>query len=130
MVSFSWMQGEKTRIEEKIKFGELNFLKTRKEKDDAFAEVSRLKQELEMTKATYEQHCMQLEIEARETKFQLEKKLNELEFELDTSQRKVAEFEEFSESKHRRWKKKEIKYQRFLNCQGAALKVLYFSHFF
>ncbi|KAK4748648.1 hypothetical protein SAY87_015234 [Trapa incisa] len=118
------IKGEKTTIEEKRKSEELNILKTIKEKDDAYAEVSRLNQELEMTKATYEKHCVQLETEARETKFQLEKKLNELESELDISQNKVSELEKFSESKYRRWKKKEIKYQRFVNIQCGALKDL------
>lgn len=129
MVSFFWMQNEKTIIEEKRKLEELSILKMRKEKDDAYSEVSRLEQEFETTKATYEKCCMQLEMEARETKLQLEKKLNELESELDISRKKVAELEEFSESKYRRWKKKEIKYQRFIDFQCGAFEVPYLCCF-
>lgn len=118
------MQTEKTRIEEKRKFEELNILKTRKEKEDAYIEVSSIKQEFEMSKATYEKQYMQLEAEARETKLLLEKKLKEVECELDISRKRVAEHQEFSESKYQRWKKKENKYLRFIDFQYGALQVL------
>lgn len=123
------MQIEKTRIEEKRTMEKLKILKMGNEIEDAYAEVSSLKQEFEMTKATCERGCMQLEAESKETKLQLEKTLKEVESELDISKKKVTELEEFFESKHQRWKEKEIKYQRFIDIQCGALKVLSLSVF-
>ncbi|KAK4787640.1 hypothetical protein SAY86_011473 [Trapa natans] len=124
MKNLNRIKNEKTRIEEKRKVDELNVLKMRIKKEDAYAEASSIKQELEMSKATYGKQYLQLEAEAKKTKLMLEKKLKEFEYELDISQKRVAELREFSESKYEIWKKKEIKYQQFIHFQKEALQDL------
>ena len=61
---------------------------------------------------THEDHCLQLETNAKEAVIELEKKLKELECLLADSRRKVKELEAFSESKSRRRKKKGGIYKR------------------
>lgn len=116
-------QIENAKAEEKRKCEELDVVKLKKEKGDLYLEISALKQELEIVNKTHEKHCLQLEEEARAAKFEQEKKLKQFEVLLEDSRRKVAELEEFSQSKHQRWKKKENKYRRFLEFQFGALQV-------
>lgn len=118
------MQSEKAEIEERKKLEEQDIDRLMKEKYHKDNEILALKQELEMTRKMHEKHCLQLETQGQETKIVLEKKLKELESLLTDTKRKVKELEAFSESKSRRWKRKELGYQRFVDSQFAALQVL------
>ena len=66
---------------------------------------------------------MLLQMQAEETKVQLEKKLKEFDFFLTESKKRVKELESFSESKYQRWKSKEGTYRSFINYQSRALQV-------
>lgn len=117
------MQIEKAEVEEKINHGECNLRIVKKQKDDADVQISTLKHELELNKQTHEQHCQKLEVEVSETKFDYEKKIKALELQLEDSKKRVLELEEISESKYRRWKKKENLCQQFIDFQSGALQV-------
>lgn len=115
---------EKTKIEEKKKLEEQELLRTKQEKIHSDIENSTLKHELEMAKTTHEEHCLLLQVQAEETKVELEKKLKELECFLAESMKRVKELESFSESKSQRWKSKEGSYRSFIDYQSRALKEL------
>ncbi|RVX09228.1 Kinesin-like protein KIN-14K [Vitis vinifera] len=115
---------ENTKIEERKKLEEQDVDRLMKEKDRSDNEILALKEELEMARKTHEKHCLQLETQAKETKVELEKKLKELENLLTDSKKKVKELEAFSESKSRRWKRKELRYQNFVDSQFGALQEL------
>lgn len=113
---------EKAKIEERKKLEEQEVVKIRKEKDHSDMEILTLKEELEVAKRTHEDYRLQLQANAQEAKVELEKKLNELECLLIDSRKKVDELEAYSESKSRRWKKKEHIYQNFIDYQYGALQ--------
>ncbi|XP_011029282.1 PREDICTED: kinesin-4 isoform X2 [Populus euphratica] len=115
---------EKTKIEEKKKLEEQELLRTKQEKIHSDIENSTLKHELEIAKTTHEEHCLLLQVQAEETKVELEKKLKELECFLAESKKRVKELESFSESKSQRWKSKEGSYRSFIDYQSRALKEL------
>ncbi|KAI5601461.1 hypothetical protein BDE02_01G093500 [Populus trichocarpa] len=115
---------EKTKIEEKKKLEEQELLRTKQEKIHSDIENSTLKHELEIAKTTHEEHCLLLQVQAEETKVELEKKLKELECFLAESMKRVKELESFSESKSQRWKSKEGSYRSFIDYQSRALKEL------
>ena len=115
-------------MEERKKLEEQDVKRLMKEKDHSDNEILALKQELEMTRKMHEKQCLQLETQAKETKGELEKKLEELESLLTDSKKKVKELEAFSESKSRRWKRKELSYRNFLDSQFGALQVLIKSY--
>ena len=121
--SFFLLQIEKTKIEEKKKLEEQELLRTKQEKIHSDIENSTLKHELEIAKTTHEEHCLLLQVQAEETKVELEKKLKELECFLAESMKRVKELESFSESKSQRWKSKEGSYRSFIDYQSRALKV-------
>jgi kinesin family protein C2/C3 len=123
-------QIEKAKIEEKQKLEQRDVVKLREEKDHSDMEILALKQELEVAKRTHEDHCLQLETNAKEAVIELEKKLKELECLLADSRKKVEELEAFSESKARRWKKKERIYKRYIDCHFGNLQVCLNSLFF
>ncbi|KAK3227352.1 hypothetical protein Dsin_007214 [Dipteronia sinensis] len=118
------MKIEKTKIEEKEKLEEQNVLRLKKERNHSDVEISTLKHELEMVKRAHEQHCLQLEAQLEETKVESDNKLKELECLFIDSKKKVKELESFSESKSRRWKKKERTYQSFIDSQYGAIQEL------
>ncbi|KAL9369347.1 hypothetical protein Peur_040546 [Populus x canadensis] len=115
---------EKTKIEEKKKLEEQELLRTKQEKIQSDIENSTLKHELEIAKTTHEEHCLLLQVQAEETKVELEKKLKELECFLAESMKRVKELESFSESKSQRWKSKEGSYRSFIDYQSRDLKEL------
>ncbi|CAK7335545.1 unnamed protein product [Dovyalis caffra] len=115
---------EKTKIEEKKKLEEQELLRTKQEKIHSDIENSTLKHELEIAKTTHEEHCLLLQVQAEETKVQLEKKLKELESFLTESKKRVKELESFSESKYQRWKTKEGSYRSFIDYQSRTLQEL------
>ena len=117
------LQIEKTKIEEKKKLEEQELLRTKQEKIHSDIENSTLKHELEIAKTTHEEHYLLLQVQAEETKVELEKKLKELECFLAESKKRVKELESFSESKSQRWKSKEGSYRSFIDYQSRALKV-------
>lgn len=123
-----FLQIENTKIEERKKLEEQDVDRLMKEKDRSDNEILALKEELEMARKTHEKHCLQLETQAKETKVELEKKLKELENLLTDSKKKVKELDAFSESKSRRWKRKELRYQNFVDSQFGALQVLIKCH--
>lgn len=123
------LQIEKNQIEDKMKLEEQEMQKLREEKARSNMEILTLKEELEMAKRTHEAHCLQLESNAKEAKVESQKKLTELECLLTDSRKKVEELEGFSESKLRRWKKKEQIYQSSIDYQFGALQVCLHSYF-
>jgi len=122
-------QIEKAKVEDKQKLEERDVVKLREEKDHSDMEVLALKQELEAAKRTHQDRCVQLETNAKEAIIKLEKKLKELEYLLTDSRKKVEALEAFSESKSRRWKKKERIYKRYIDCHFGALQVCLNSYF-
>ncbi|KAL5551636.1 hypothetical protein UlMin_001812, partial [Ulmus minor] len=115
---------EKLKLEEIKKLEEKDVQRIKKEKDQYESEIATLKQELKTEKRTREIHCFQLEENAKEVRLQLENRLKEIECLLTDSRKKVLELETFSESKSRKWKKKEHAYQTFINIQFGALQEL------
>ncbi|KAG5249331.1 kinesin [Salix suchowensis] len=115
---------EKTKIEEKKRLEEQELLRIKQEKIHGDIENSTLKHELEITKTAHEEHCLLLQMQAEETKVQLEKKLKEFDFFLTESKKRVKELESFSESKYQRWKSKEGTYRNFIDHQSRALQEL------
>ncbi|XP_043724726.1 kinesin-like protein KIN-14J [Telopea speciosissima] len=124
MNKFQQIKMEKTKMEEKKKIEELDMVKLVKEKDHSDLEISTLKQELELVKQKYEQHCLQLETQAKGTKFELEERLKELEGLLEDSTKKAEELEAFSKSKAQSWNEKEHSYQTFIDFQFKSLREL------
>ncbi|EEF51194.1 kinesin heavy chain, putative [Ricinus communis] len=118
------LQIEKIKIEQKEKLEEQDLRRLKEEKNHSDIEKLTLKQELELAKKTHEEHYLLLEDHAKETKVELEKKLKELESLLAESRNKVEELESFSESKSKRWRKKEGKYRSFMDHQFKALEEL------
>ncbi|KAL8244910.1 hypothetical protein R6Q59_011168 [Mikania micrantha] len=118
------MKIEKTMIEEKKKLEDVEVIRLRKENDECNLEISKLKQEFEVTSNAYENRCLQLEAHAMESKSELEKKIINLESFLTDSKNRVKELENFTESKFRRWKKKERGYKKFIDFQFGSLKEL------
>ncbi|KAL5727477.1 hypothetical protein ACHQM5_000669 [Ranunculus cassubicifolius] len=115
---------EKTLMEERKKLEQQDVVKLQKEKDNTILEISALKQELESTKKTYEQHCSQVQTQAKETQVELEERLRELDQLLANSRKKEKEIEAFSESKAQSWKTKETSYMNFVDLQSEALQEL------
>ncbi|XWS38364.1 hypothetical protein CRYUN_Cryun19dG0124800 [Craigia yunnanensis] len=115
---------EKSKLEEKGKVEEQDVLQLKKEKIQNDIKISRITEELESSKQKHERHCLQLEAQAKDTKVVLVEKLKELECLLSDSRKKVDELQSFSESKLKRWKNKERRYQSFIDQQFGALKEL------
>ncbi|XP_065858287.1 kinesin-like protein KIN-14J [Euphorbia lathyris] len=115
---------QKTTIEKKEKLEELDLVRLKEEKNNWDSEKLKLKQELEFAKKTHEERCLLLEADAKETKTELEKKIKELELHLVDSRNKVKELESFTESKSKRWRKKEGTYHSFIDHQSTALQEL------
>lgn len=125
--SFLLLQTEKTKIEEKKKLDEQDLVRIKQEKTHSDIENSKLKHELEIAKMTHEERCLLLQVQAEETKVQLEKKLKELESFLTESRKKVKDLESFSESKSQRWKIKEGTYRMFIDNQSRVFQVCLLS---
>ncbi|KAK6947787.1 Calponin homology domain [Dillenia turbinata] len=118
------MKIEKKKIEEKKKSEDQELSRLMKENDCAHTQILALKEEAEAARRSHEEHCSQLESEARESRVDLEGRLKDLECLLTDSRKRVKELESFSESKSRRWRKKELSYKRFIDFQSRALKDL------
>lgn len=115
---------QKSKIEEDRELEEQDVARLMKEKDHSDLEISLLRQELERAKRMHEESRFQLETQAKETKAELEKKVQELECLLNDSRNRVNELEAFSESKSQRWRKKELTYRSFIDVQSQALREL------
>lgn len=124
------MQLEQTKFEEKKKLEEQDFSQLKKDKVRSDIEIAALKQDLEMAKRSHEEHVLQLEIQASESKAEYEKRIQELKFHLADARKQVKELESFSESRYLNWKNKEHTYQGFLNQQLGAFKVCFFVMLF
>lgn len=120
------MQLEKTKFEEKKKLEEQDFSQLKKDKVRNEIEISALKQDLEMAKRSHEEHVLQLEVQASESKAEYEKRIRELKCQLADAKTQVKELEIFSESRYLNWKNKEHTYQSFLNQQFGAFKVCFY----
>ncbi|KAI5383708.1 Kinesin-like protein KIN-14J, variant 2, partial [Lathyrus oleraceus] len=118
------LQLEQTKFEEKKKLEEQDFSQLKKDKVRSDIEIAALKQDLEMAKRSHEEHVLQLEIQASESKAEYEKRIQELKFHLADARKQVKELESFSESRYLNWKNKEHTYQGFLNQQLGAFKEL------
>lgn len=115
---------EKMEIEEKKKLEEEDVVRIRKQKESSDSQVTTLKEELDLTKRTYEKHCFQLETQAKEAKVELQNKIVELECRLADSRKKVEEHQALTQSKYRRWKRKELGYKSFLDFNSGSLQDL------
>lgn len=126
------MQIEKMEIEEKKKLEEEDVVRLLKQKESSDSQVIALKEERDLTKRTYEKHCFQLESEAKEAKVELQNKIIELESLLADARKKVEEHQALTQSKYRRWKRKELGYKSFLDFNSGSLQVfarlLYMNH--
>ncbi|CAI0414493.1 unnamed protein product [Linum tenue] len=115
---------DKTGIEEKVRLKEKDLTNLKEEKRSLENENSALKRELETLKRIHEEHCLQIETQAKETNQALEKKTHDLECYLMDSNKRVKQLESFSESKLEGWKKKEETFRIFLNNHQRALQEL------
>ncbi|WOG81249.1 hypothetical protein DCAR_0100394 [Daucus carota subsp. sativus] len=115
---------EKMEIEEKKKLEEEDAVRLLKLKESSDNHVITLQEELDVTKRTYEKHCFQLESQAKEAKVELQNKITELECLLADSRKKVEEHQASTQSKYRRWKRKELGYKRFLDLNSGSLQDL------
>lgn len=129
MLTFNYLvlKIEKFKVEEMKKCEEQDKMALKEQKELRDVELSNLKEELERAKKEHENHRLQLETNAKEDKAKFEEKLNELEYLLADSRKKVEELETFSESKSLRWKKKEFVYQNFIDDLLRALQVFVMS---
>lgn len=94
-----------------------------REKDEHGAEIGALKEELEGAKMSYEKHCLEFESKARETKTELEQKIEDLESFLKVSMKKTKELEEIFENKIQNLKNREIRYHSFVDSHFGSLQV-------
>ncbi|CAI0476258.1 unnamed protein product [Linum tenue] len=115
---------EKTEIEEKERLKSRDLATLNEEKNSLGIENFALKRELETLKRTHEEHCLQIETQAKEINQALEKKAHDLERYLMESKKRVKQLESFSESKSEGWKKKEETFRLFLNNHQRALQEL------
>ncbi|XP_058732019.1 kinesin-like protein KIN-14J [Vicia villosa] len=118
------LQLEQTKFEEKKKLEDRDFSQLKKDKVRSDIEIAALKQDLEMAKRSHEEHVLQLELQASQSKAEYEKRIQELKFHLADARKQVKELEAFSESRYLNWKNKEHTYQSFLNQQFGAFKEL------
>ena len=102
---------EKSKLDEKRKVEEKDAIKLEKEKERLNIELSALKKEFEIAKKKHELHCLQMEIEAKDVRAELEVKIKEPGSVLEDSRSKVKMLEEYSESKQQTWKKEELNFQ-------------------
>ncbi|XP_050150697.1 kinesin-like protein KIN-14P isoform X1 [Malus sylvestris] len=96
------IKSERTRMEAKKKTDDedVNVIRLMKERDQGNLEISGLKQELDIAKKTYDLRCLQMEMEAKGARTELEERIKELERLLAESRSKVKELQANSESKH------------------------------
>ncbi|PNY05869.1 kinesin-4-like protein, partial [Trifolium pratense] len=123
----AWVQQlkhEQNKFEEMKKLEEQDFSRLKKDKVRSEIEISQMKQDLEMAKRSHEEHVLQLELQASESKAEYEKRIQELKCHLADARKQVKELEAFSESRYLNWKNKEHTYQSFLNQQFGAFKEL------
>ncbi|MED6156592.1 hypothetical protein PIB30_015905 [Stylosanthes scabra] len=118
------LQLEQSKFEEKKKLEEQDFSRLKKEKVRNEIEVSTLKKELEMIRRTHEEHVLQLESQATESKVEYLKRISELESLLADARKQVKELETYSESRSVNWKNKERTYLSFVDCQSRAFQEL------
>ncbi|WJX53950.1 hypothetical protein P8452_39889 [Trifolium repens] len=118
------LQHEQNKFEEMKKLEEQDFSRLKKDKVRSEIEISQMKQDLEMMKRSHEDHVLQLELQASESKAEYEKRIRELKCQLADARKQVKELEAFSESRYLNWKNKEHTYQSFLNQQFGAFKEL------
>ncbi|KAL3652683.1 hypothetical protein CASFOL_002364 [Castilleja foliolosa] len=118
------VKAEKTKIEEETKREKQDLVKLRKEKDSCESQLLSLNEELALAKKSFKDDMFQLEKKAGETKEKLQKEIQELEFLLTDSSKKVKELEDFSESKFLRWKQKEQGYRHFIDSQFGSIQEL------
>ncbi|XP_045823203.1 kinesin-like protein KIN-14J isoform X2 [Trifolium pratense] len=118
------LQHEQNKFEEMKKLEEQDFSRLKKDKVRSEIEISQMKQDLEMAKRSHEEHVLQLELQASESKAEYEKRIQELKCHLADARKQVKELEAFSESRYLNWKNKEHTYQSFLNQQFGAFKEL------
>jgi kinesin family protein C2/C3 len=115
---------EKSEIEEKKSLGEQDLIRLKKEKDLNDNQISSLKQELEKTRKSHEEQCLLMETQTKQAKTEFEEKITELQRLLNDSKKRVKELEAFTESKFRRWKRKEHGYKSFIDFQSRSLQEL------
>ncbi|PRQ38785.1 putative ribonuclease H-like domain-containing protein [Rosa chinensis] len=80
--------------------------------------------ELQTAKGTRESHCLELEVNAKEAKLELQRKLNKLESLLTGLEKNENELEASLESVSGKWKHKQGSFQSFVDYQAGALTEL------
>lgn len=97
-------------------------LQVKKEKERSDTELSKLKKELEIVKEAHEKQILELKSNAQKAKIELEKQLKDSELRVVDSTEKAKELKKLSETKTKRWEKKEQTYKSFINHQSEALQ--------
>ncbi|XP_059641978.1 kinesin-like protein KIN-14K [Cornus florida] len=120
-------KNEKTKMEEEKKLEEQDVIRLMEEKDHSTHEISALKQELEIVSKNYEQRCLQMKKDAAGAQKELEERLKEVVNLLKESRNRVKELEAYSDTKFKRWDKKEHIYQIFTDFQLGVLRELRFA---
>ncbi|WOK95708.1 kinesin-4-like [Canna indica] len=118
------MKAEKLKMEEKENIADRNVDRLTKEKQDMENVIAELKQELEMRQQMYENHCQELENQAKENRARLVEKTKEVDFLLEDSKRKIKDLEETSKSKFKNWEIKENKFRNFIHSQLQSMQDL------
>ncbi|KAH0467993.1 hypothetical protein IEQ34_003026 [Dendrobium chrysotoxum] len=117
-------RADKKKFEEQKRLGEEEVVRLMKEKENSESIISELKLAIESTKSSYEQKYQSLETEANRTKFELEKKIKEVEALLEESRRRSNELEVFSESKCQNWNQKEHIFNNLMCLELQSLQDL------
>ncbi|XP_020680529.1 kinesin-like protein KIN-14C [Dendrobium catenatum] len=118
------LQADKKKFVEQKRLGEEEVFRLMKEKENSDSMISELKLAIESTKNSYEQKYQSLETEANRTKFELEKKIKEVEALLEESRRRSKELEVYSESKCQNWNQKEHIFNNLMCLELQSLQVL------
>jgi kinesin family protein C2/C3 len=120
------LQHEQNKFEEMKKLEEQDFSRLKKDKVRSEIEISQMKQDLEMMKRSHEDHVLQLELQASESKAEYEKRIRELKCQLADARKQVMKGPEaFLESRYLNWKNKEHTYQSFLNQQVGVSRCFF-----
>ena len=85
--------------------------------------VAEIKLEMEKKSKSHEQHCLMLEMKARETQAELEGRIKEIELLLQQSRQTAEELKEVAESNTKSWNLKEQTFKKFMSSQLQSLQV-------
>ncbi|XP_062206833.1 kinesin-like protein KIN-14C [Phragmites australis] len=113
---------EKSKIDEKRKLGEQDMVRLMREKESAENTIASLQQEIQIMSRMHEQYRAQMETEARQMEEHLAMRVEEAEFLLMQSKKKVEEIESASQLKSQLWSRKANIFQSFMDNQKLSIK--------